>query len=61
MVSKRKMLTAAELDEMSPDERAAAVNAGVIHDLAELPDGFRRRVERTGERLAEELRPTAER
>jgi hypothetical protein len=61
MGSERKALSAAELDEMTPDERAAVVKAGIVGDLSELPDGFRERVERTGERLAEELRPTAER
>lgn len=61
MSSQPKPLSAAELDEMTPDERAVAVNTSVVADLSELPDRFRERVERTGERLAEELRPTAER
>jgi hypothetical protein len=59
MADERKMLTAAELDPMSPDQRAAAVRERLVTDLDDLPDEFRRRVVETGRRLADELQPRA--
>jgi hypothetical protein len=56
----RKLLTAPELDGMSPDERAAAVNERVVTDLDELPSEFRDRVVATGRRLAVERTQTEE-
>jgi hypothetical protein len=53
---RRPLLTASELDAMSPDERAAAVADRVVTDLEELPDEFRQRVVGTGARLAAERR-----
>ena len=52
----RPLLTASELDAMSPDERAAAVADRLVTDLEELPDEFRQRVVSTGARLAAERR-----
>ena len=52
----RSLLTASELDAMSPDERAAAVADRLVTDLEELPDEFRQRVVHTGARLAAERR-----
>ncbi len=52
-----KVITAEELDSMSPDERAQVVREHIVTDLNELPDGFRQRVEATATRLAEQLRP----
>jgi hypothetical protein len=49
-------LTAAELDQMSPDQRAAALRERLVTDLDELPAGFRQRVEETARRLVERLR-----
>jgi len=60
MRDERKLLTALELDEMSPDERAAAVNDRVVSDLDELPAEFRDRVVATGRRLAVERAQTDE-
>jgi hypothetical protein len=54
MAEKPELITAAALDAMSPDERAAAVKERIVTDLDELPDEFRRRVVATGERLARE-------
>jgi hypothetical protein len=56
MADARKPLTAAELDVLSPDQRAAAVRDGLVTDLDDVPDEFRRRVINTGRRLADELR-----
>ena len=53
----RPLLTASELDAMSPDERAAAVADRLVTDLEELPDEFRQRVVSTGARLAAERTP----
>ena len=52
-----KVITAEQLDSMSPDERAKVVREHIVTDLNELPDGFRRRVEATATRLSEQLRP----
>lgn len=51
----RDVLTAAELDELSPSERAQAVREGVVEDLDQIPEGFRRRVEATARRLSADL------
>ena len=53
-----KVITAEELDGMTPDERAQVVRDHIVTDLDQLPDGFRRRVETTAARLAEQIRPT---
>jgi hypothetical protein len=50
------LLTAAELDRMTPDARAAALAERVVTDLDILPDDFRQRVVETGERLAAQRR-----
>jgi len=49
------LITAADLDQMSPDERARVVREHLVTDLDHLPDDFRRRVEATAGRLAEQL------
>lgn len=50
-----RLITAAELDEMTPDQRAAAFNDRIITDLDELPDDFRQKVIDTAHRLAAQL------
>jgi|GraSoiStandDraft_42_1057292.scaffolds.fasta_scaffold1846133_1 hypothetical protein len=52
MAEKPDLITAAALDAMSPDERAAAVRERIVTDLDELPTEFRQRVVTTAERLA---------
>ena len=54
MAEKPELITAAALDAMSPDERAAAVRKHIVTDLDELPTDFRQRVVATAERLARE-------
>jgi hypothetical protein len=51
MAEKPELITAAALDDMSPDERAA-VRERIVTDLDELPAEFRQRVVATAERLA---------
>jgi hypothetical protein len=55
-----KVITAEELDAMSPDERAQVVREHIVTDLDHLPEAFRQRVETTAARLAEQLRPVTE-
>ncbi len=57
MAEARKLLTAAELDQMTPDQRAAAFRERLVTDLDELPADFRQRVEETARRLADQLQP----
>lgn len=51
-----RLITAEELDAMSPDERARVVREHIVTDLGQLPEDFRQRVESTAGRLAEQLR-----
>ena len=44
-MSSERVITAGEMDKMSPNERAAAVTAGTITDVAQLPEAFLSRVE----------------
>lgn len=55
-----KVITAEELDAMSPDQRAHVVREHIVTDLDHLPDAFRQRVEKTAAPLAEQLRPVTE-
>jgi len=55
----RQLVTATELDAMTPNERAATVVGHIVTDLAELPASFRDRVVATGHRLAAERKPAA--
>ena len=55
MAEDDRALTAAELDQMSPDQRADALRDRLLTDLDELPVTFRQRVEETARRLAEQL------
>jgi hypothetical protein len=56
-----RLITAAELDEMTPNERADALTARIVTDWDLVPAAFREQVEATGARLAEQMkRQTAE-
>jgi len=55
VAKKRDVLKAAELDELSPSERAEAIREGVVKDFDEVPEDFRRRVEATARRLSADL------
>lgn len=56
----RRLLTARDLDAMSPDQRAAGVSERIVTDLDELPAEYRRRMLDTDARLAAERRTPAE-
>lgn len=60
MASKPELLTAAQLDAMTPNERMAAFEQRVVTDLDALPDEFRDRVVATAERLGQERRTPTE-
>ena len=60
MADAPRLITAEELDGMSPDERARVVREHIVTDLDQVPESFRRRVETTAARLADQLRPAAE-
>jgi len=51
----RRIITAAEMDGMTPQERADAVNAGIVRNLDDLDPAFRERVEARARGLAESL------
>jgi hypothetical protein len=55
-----KVITAEELDAMSPDQRARVVREHIVTDLDHIPEGFRQRIETTAARLVEQLRPVTE-
>jgi hypothetical protein len=55
MAEEERSLTAAELDRMSPDQRAAALRERLVAAVDELPAAFHQRVGETARRLAEQL------
>ena len=56
MGSEPKLLTAADLDAMTPAERSAAFEERLVTDLDSLPEDFRNRIVATAERLGKERR-----
>ncbi len=46
-----RLLTAAELDEMSPDERSQAFRDRIVTNPATLPEDFRSLIEATARKL----------
>ena len=56
MAEKHEILSAAQLDAMTPNERQAAFNERIVTDLEDLPEEFRNRVVATANRLGCERR-----
>ena len=56
MADPRKIVSATEMDTMSPQDRAAAVESGVLHDWNEVEPDFRRVVEAKAQQIAAALR-----
>ncbi len=54
MADKNQILTAEELDAMTPDERAKAFRDRIVTDPEEVPTEFRDRVFETAKRLGAE-------
>ena len=50
--------TASEMDRMTPNQRAAVVDAGVLHSIDELAEPFRSRVLAKAAALEQELQQT---
>jgi hypothetical protein len=50
------VITPDEMDQMTPDERAAAVRAGTVLSLDELPEEFRQRVVDRAHILSQRIR-----
>lgn len=44
LVEERKFISAADMDRMTPNERADAVNASFCHSWDEVPEPFRSKV-----------------
>lgn len=61
MTDRARVITAEELDAMTPDQRAAIVRDSIVTDWDDVPAEFRRKVEATAAQLAASLeRPTSE-
>jgi hypothetical protein len=50
-----RLITAAEMDGMTPDERAAAIDERIVTSWDDVPSEFRETVIGTAHRLASEL------
>ena len=55
MSASRKIITAAEMDAMTPQQRADAIDAGLVLDWADVPEDFRAHVQRRVKLLDEQL------
>jgi hypothetical protein len=55
MSNERRVVTAAEMDKMTPNERAEAVKAGVVRDLSVLDAAYLERLEQRGQHIASML------
>lgn len=60
MADEPELITAAQLDAMTPNERMAAFDQRIVTDLDELPEAFRNRVVATADRLGRERRAATE-
>jgi hypothetical protein len=56
MSEEAKVITAEELDKMSPQERADAVDAGIVRSWDEVPKAFKEKVLSTARLLGEKRR-----
>jgi len=53
-MSERELVTAADMDNMTPNERAEAVRASIVTDWAQVPAEFRAKITTTANRLIAE-------
>ena len=53
LMEERKFISAADMDRMTPNERAEAVNASICHSWDEVPEPFRTQVLETARELAQ--------
>jgi hypothetical protein len=54
-----KIITAAEMDRMTPQERADAIDASIIRDLNDVSESFRAEIMETAKILGEQRRARA--
>jgi hypothetical protein len=54
-MEERKFISAADMDRMTPNERAEAVNASICHSWDEVPEPFRSRVQARAVELGQRL------
>jgi len=59
MADEHDLVTAEQMDTMTPDERADAVRERIITDLDELPPEVRARFEEAGRQVARDLGTTS--
>jgi ActR/RegA family two-component response regulator len=59
MGTPRRIITAAEMDRMTPQERADAVDASEVRSWDEVPESVKARVSETARRLGEKRRQRA--
>ena len=59
MASSDRIITAAEMDKMTPQERMDAIVAGAAHSWDEVPEPFRSEVLATARLLSEQRRQRA--
>jgi hypothetical protein len=52
MSNERRVVTAAEMDKMTPNERAEVVKASIVRDHSTLDAAYRARIERRGREIA---------
>lgn len=55
MAEPLEIITASEMDKMTPQQRADAVDASILHSWDEVDPAFRRRVEQRAAELAKTL------
>jgi hypothetical protein len=59
MAEPRKIITAAEMDQMTPQERANAVDASEVRSWDEVPETLKAKVFETARRLGDKRRQRA--
>lgn len=56
LMEERKFISAADMDRMTPNERAEAVNASICHSWDEVPEPFRSQVMETARELGKRFK-----
>ena len=55
MAESRRVITAAEMDKMTPQQRADLIDAGIVRDWSHFEPDFRQRIENHARQLAQQL------
>ena len=55
MAESRSVITAAEMDKMTPQQRADLIDAGIVRDWSHIEPDFRQRIENHARQLAQQL------